>query len=203
MLSTATSNFANSKQSKKVSKSVECLVCGRVHDSGNNIVNYKQMKLPLCSSGCEEHFKHADATGLLDPITAKIEPRGMLFQEDSNPQKDLGKWPYWISCYLLVGLIFGGIVSYQSIQKGANAWTGFLCGFLLNGLGIFLILLKPKKETRFHSKGLTKVPRTRKEILCSACEHPNHPCAKKCNKCSQTLETMAASEVEAVGLGKG
>ena len=183
-------------------KSIECLICGKVHQNLKNRVEYKKKHLFLCSGGCEAAFRKASIDGKLDPITAKIEPRTALFQEDSNPKPEVGKWAYWISCYLLAGLVFGGISAYTSLQKGQNAWAGFLLGFFLNIVGGLIALLVPKRETRFQSEGLTKIPTTRSEKPCQSCGHANHPSAKRCHGCGQNLSPAIPSEVELISLQK-
>ena len=81
VLVTAPINFANSGQPEQGSKLVECLVCGKVHENGKNIVEYKQMKIRLCSVGCEEHFRTAEETGKLDQLTAKLSQGPHYFRQ--------------------------------------------------------------------------------------------------------------------------
>ena len=180
----------------------ECLVCGRIHENGDHMVEYKGMDIPLCSAGCFEHYNEAVLNGKLDPITAKIEPRAALFQEDSNQKDPLTKSFFWLGYYVLLGLVFGGLASYLAVQRGSNPWSGFLLGFFLNVVGFILVRLKPKRKIPFYSEGLTKVPTTRSEIICPKCGHSNHPSAKKCIECDQKMKSPIRSEVQSVGLAK-
>ena len=185
-------------------KPTECLVCGRSHNSADHIVNYKGMEIPLCSGECSDHYHEAELGGKLDPITAKIEPRAALFQDDSSRPKDpLAKPFFWLGYFMLLGLVFGGATSYLAIQKGGNPWSGFLLGLLLNIVGFIIIFMKPRQKVQFSSAGLTKVPKTRHEIVCPECGHSNHPSAKKCIECGQKIKSTIRSEVQAVGLRKG
>ena len=194
---------AENGRTEALEKTVECLVCGKSHNNADHKINYKGMGIPLCSSGCLEHYKDAKSDRKLDPITAKIEPRAALFQDDSNPKDPLAKLFFWFGYYVLFGLVFGGATSYLAIQKGCNPWSSFLFGFLLNILGFVVVFMKPKQKMQFSSEGLTKVPKTRNEIFCSKCGHSNHPSAKNCNECGQKTKGSIRSEVQAVGLRKG
>ena len=195
--------FSQSSASENLSQPIECLVCDKLHNNSRNIVLYKGMDIPLCSDGCESHYLAYKERGKLDTLTAKIEPRSMLFQEDSNINRDLQKSFFWFGCYVLIGLIFGGAAAYLAVQKGQNAWFGFIMGLILNVIGLAVIVVSPKKNEMFRSEGLTKVPRTRDEVVCGTCGETLHPAAKKCSGCGKRIESKIVSEVELIGLSNG
>ena len=184
-------------------KPEDCLVCGKSHDIANYVVYYKGMEFPLCSSGCLDHYSEAASHKKLDSITAKIEPRAALFQEDSNQRDPLAKTFFWLGYYVLIGLVFGGLASYAAVQRGFNPWSGFIIGFFLNVIGFIIVFSTPMQKMQFSSVGLTKVPKTRNEVICSGCGHSNHPSAKTCIECGQKFKSRIRSEVQAVGLRKG
>lgn len=199
----ASPNVVNSNERQQLSNSVQCLVCGKYHKNGQNSITYKDIKHPLCSVNCEAHFREAENAGSLDQITAKIEPRAALFQADSNEKPALYRHFFWFGCIMLIGLLFGGAAAYLAVQKGLNAWSAFLLGLFLNIIGFAIVLSKSEQKKPFTSKGLSKVPKTRNEIICPECEHSNHPAATQCIECGHKLKSTIRSEVQAVGLQQG
>ncbi|MBI3291465.1 MAG: hypothetical protein HYZ73_01455 [Elusimicrobia bacterium] len=179
-------------------KPTECLDCGVWHTSADHVVQYKGGKIYLCSDDCITHFQALERAGKLDPITAKIEPRSALFQEDSNPKGALSNAYFIGGLYVLFGLLFGGLSSYTALQKGLGGWPAFALGMTLNVIGLAIVWMRPKREMLFASKGLTKIPSTRQELICLACGHANHPSAKRCHGCQATLTPLTPSEVERV-----
>jgi hypothetical protein len=168
----------NPLTAKTLEKSVECLVCGGMHNSADHVLIYKGMEFPLCSDSCVAHFQEAEAKGELDGITGKIEPRSALFQEDSIPQRLTGKMTFWLGYFILLGLVCGGMSAYLAVQKGLSGFNYFLAGFLLNFIGILLVALKRGEVMRFHADGLVKIPVTHAEVVCPQCGHHLHPAAK-------------------------
>lgn len=173
-----------------------CLLCGNTHTSSDHAVLYKGRVIPLCSPACKEHFKELERTGGLDPLTAGIEPRAALFQADSAPHRlSRNGIPFWIGCYVLLGVVFGGGAAFIAVHKGLSAGTSFALGFALNVIGLAIVFARPSRDTVFHAKGLRKVPTTRASLRCPACSKANHPSASECVHCGGTLEPVSRSEV--------
>ncbi len=173
-----------------------CLLCGNAHTSAEHSGLYKGRVIPLCSPACLEHFHELERTGGLDPLTAGIEPRGALFQADSAPHRmsRIGL-PFWIGCYVLLGVMFGGAAAFAAVRKGIPAGSSFALGFALNVVGLGMVLARQSRETEFHATGLRKVPTTRASLRCPACGKANHPSASACLHCGRALEPAARSEV--------
>ena len=181
-------------------KPQECLVCGVLHTSAVSTAEYKGRKLYLCSETCLEKYRSLERAGTLDSITAKIEPRAALFQEDSNPKRQLASGYFLAGLYVLAGLACGGLASYLAIQKGLAGWPAFGLGLAFNFVGLVLVATRQGRAMPFTSKGLTKIPSTRDEISCPACGHSNHPSAERCSACSTALQPQSPSEVRLAGL---
>ncbi|NNE09367.1 MAG: hypothetical protein HKN20_12470 [Gemmatimonadetes bacterium] len=173
-----------------------CLLCGNAHTAAEHSVLYKGRAIPLCSPACQEHFRELERTGGLDPLTAGIEPRAALFQADSAPQRLGGsRLPFWIGCYVLLGVLTGGGAAFVAVRKGIPAGSSFAIGFALNVIGLAIVLAKPARETEFHVTGLRKVPTTRASLRCPDCGKANHPSANLCLHCGRALEPLSRSEV--------
>ncbi len=188
--------FSGTLSAKPLEKSLECLVCGGKHHNVDQVVKYKGMDLPLCSESCVAHFQAAQVKGELNAITGKIEPRGVLFQEDSTPKHPAKKITFWLGYFMLLGLVCGGMSAYIALQKGLPGFNHFLLGFFLNFIGIILVALKRAEVMRFHAEGLVKIPATHTEVVCPKCGHHLHPAAKRCNACNATMQPAVSSEVE-------
>ena len=180
----------------------ECLIDGKIHTSADYSVDYKGRKIYLCSNECVAQYRELQHAGHLDSVTAKIEPRSALFQEDSNPRRQLSNFYLFGGLYVLAGLLCGGLASYLAVEKGLPGWPAFALGLAFNLIGLAILWAKPKQDMPFPSKGLTKIPTTRAEFICEACGHANHPSATSCNGCSAKLTPQAPSEVSLAGLRK-
>ena len=173
-----------------------CLVCGELHDVADYPVEYRGQTLHLDRQECLDHFNEAARTGALDPFTARIEPRAMLFQQDSNASPVLSSTYFGVGLFVLVGLTCGGLAAVLAIQKGLPARTWFVVGFLLNVLGVMAVIVTKSRATTFSARGCSKEPLTRAEAICPECGHANHPSATRCLECGTTLTPDVASEVE-------
>lgn len=173
-----------------------CLLCGNTHTAAEHSVLYKGRTIPLCSPACQEHFRELERAGGLDPLTAGIEPRGALFQADSAPHRmNPPGLPFWIGCYVLLGVLFGGGAAFAAVRKGIPAGSSFALGFALNVVGLAIVMTRPRREAEFHATGLHKVPTTRASLRCPACGKANHPSAGACLHCGRALEPVSQSEV--------
>jgi hypothetical protein len=175
---------------------VACLVCGTVHTEAGHQVEYRNRSFPLCSQKCYDEYRAAERAGNLDPITARIEPRSMLFQQNSNARSQLSKAYFGVVLFVLAGLVCGGLSSYVAIQKGMSPPLWFLAGFVLNVFGLLVVAFRPPNPTRFSARGRSKMPLTYDEAICPECGHANHPSARRCVECETTLNPSVSSEVE-------
>ena len=178
-----------------------CLVCGKLHESQAYPIQYKGRTLHLCSRVCLDEYRTSKSAGQLDTITARIEPRSALFQEDSNPRSPLSAVYLGFGLYVLAGILFGGWASFHAVQKGRSGWPAFGLGLGLNLIGLLIVWARPKQEMAFHSKGLTKIPTTHQEHACPSCGQSNHPSSSRCSRCDTAIEPRVPSEVDLVGLG--
>jgi hypothetical protein len=177
-----------------------CILCGKLHWGGDHTVAYKGREIALCSAECAGEFEKHRKEGTLDPITAKIEPRAALFQEDSNSKARLSDVYFAVGFYVLLGLVCGGLASYVAVQKGLPGGKAFALGLAANVIGLVYVWTRPSREMPFTSAGLTKIPSTRDEQPCPNCERSNHPSARTCIACGSALEPGAPSEVRLAGL---
>jgi len=175
---------------------VACLVCDTVHTEAGYQVEYRNRTFPLCSQKCYDEYRLAETTGTLDPITSRIEPRSMLFQQDSNPRSRLSKVYFGLGLFVLAGLVCGGLSSYVAIQKGMSPPMWFLAGLFLNVFGLLVVTFRPPRKTRFSARGRPKMPLTHDEAICPECGHANHPSAGRCIECEVTLTPSTPSEVD-------
>ncbi len=173
-----------------------CLVCGELHDTADYPVEYRGQTLHLDRQECVDHFHEAARTGDLDPITSSIEPRSMLFQQDSHENPALANAYFGAGLFVLVGLACGGLTAVLAIQKGLPARMWFVIGFLLSVFGVIAVIVTKSRPTTFSARGCPKEPLTRDEAICPECGHANHPSATRCLECGTTLTPAVASEVE-------
>ena len=101
--------------------SFTCLVCGKLHENQAHPIQYKGRTLRLCSPACLDEYRTRESAGQLDTITARIEPRSALFQEDSNPRSPLSAVYLGFGLYVLAGILFGGWLRSMQFKRADPA----------------------------------------------------------------------------------
>lgn len=156
-------------------------------------VRWKGRRYYLGTQICQEKF-------LSDPevYARAIEPRSALFQaqDPSNPRYGTGF--LYAGIVVVLGFVFGGLVSYIAVQKGHPGHYWFAAGFFLNVVGIAWIASKPSLAGALGSPGLTKIPQTHPPRSCGQCGAQHHPSARRCLRCGQSLEPSYESEAQRI-----
>lgn len=178
-----------------------CLVCGAPDAKGSAEVQYRGGQYPVCAPDCAEAWLDADKGGSLDSFVAQTEPRGALFQGDSqflNPTyqqaNPMSRSWLFVGLLVMLAVVSAGLASSLALGSGRAAPVAFAMGFMLPGLGIGLSLMLPRRPGAFALRGV-KIPSTREETCCPACGHPAHPSATRCPGCGEALTPTAESEV--------
>lgn len=174
----------------------ECLVCRKSHLSADHEVDYRGRTFPLCSAACEARFRAAEAEGRLDPVTSGIEPRAMLFHEDSHRPAPLASRWFLAGLFVLVGLVGGGGAAALALRRGLPVARWFVVGFIAPPIGVVGAAFA-KGDGPVIRRGRTKVTTTRDASPCPACGRTNHPAARECPACGGALTPEAPSEVDA------
>jgi DNA-directed RNA polymerase subunit RPC12/RpoP len=184
-----------------------CLVCGG-KVSGNELsVVYRGLPYPIHPHVCLKMWEEAEASGRLDALVGRTEPRGALFQADSkylNPEfqrwKGLALGWLFAGVGIFLALVSGGLASAWAVQRHSPVLLAFFCGAVLPGLGILLVKLLPINAAESQVRGM-RIPQTRSPVKCPHCGAVVHPAAQKCLKCGRTLAGRIESEVEKAGVG--
>lgn len=124
----------------------------------------------------------------------KIEPRAALFSPSAPDRPSYGPAVLYLAIWVVIGLLSGGATSYVAVQKGLSGRNWFLIGFVLNVIGIGLVLRCRGREMLFGTRGLCKTPQTYEPVPCS-CGKSNHPSATECTGCGRKLQPSTESDV--------
>ena len=168
-----------------------CLLCSRRVEADAALV-HRGRRVWLCEGECAEHW-HADP----EHHSAKLEPRGALFDESTTLADLVSGW-MWFGVYVLVGLVSAGLAAYVAVGKQRAALPWFLARLFFNVLALIFLLGKSTGSDPALEgvpRGLRKVPVTYGPRACAACGHENHPSATRCSGCGADLDPSVESEI--------
>jgi hypothetical protein len=164
-------------------------------------VVYRGATYGLCEPGCAEVWRKAEQARKLDPFVEAVEPRGALFQGDSNflnpvYQQANPMSRAWMNAglWITLAVVSAGLAAALAVGSGRPVALSFVLGLVLPGLGLALTPLLPKRRLAFALRG-TKIPLTRDVSRCPSCGHTAHPAATRCPGCGSTLQPTEESEV--------
>jgi len=176
-----------------------CVVCRQSVGSVDRVYVVDGQRTPVHAGNCDSLLKRDPGRYL-----ASLRPRGAFL--GAVPGAGLGGSPAWLiaACYVLLGLVFGGLCSYRALNRGFNPLHWFLAGLFLNVLAFMLLLTRRAERGRslpgILPHGLSKIPATYAPRPCPGCGKLNHPAAGSCARCGRRLDPEVASEMEKAGL---
>lgn len=170
-----------------------CPVDGEPVQDGRHGVLWQGRRYYMDREACQEMFME-------DPesFARKIEPRAALFSPSIPNRASYGPAVLYLAIWVVIGLVSGGATSYVAVQKGLSGRNWFLVGFVLNVIGIGLVLRCRGREMLFGTRGLCKTPQTYEPVPCS-CGKSNHPSATECSGCGRKLLPSTESDVARAG----
>ncbi len=131
---------------------------------------------------------------------ARLQPKSALFTEDMGQGKPLNLSWFFFGVYVLVGLVFAALTAHTAVAKGLSPIPWFFTGLLINAFGYLSVLTRKPEIVKEVPEGLRKVPLTAEPMKCDKCGHENHPSARTCAACGNSMTPQILSETERVGL---
>lgn len=173
-----------------------CVVCGTPLDQDDVVLQVRGRRVPLKEAMVDSFLHHREK------YFSELQPRSALFQENLNvpfgvAQGGISLGWFLFGSYVLVALIFAGMSGYVALHKGLAPIPHFFVGLFFSVLGCLYVLTRPNQaEEGRVPPGLVKIPSTHKPLPCSKCGNLNHPTAKQCSACGNTLQPALESEAE-------
>jgi hypothetical protein len=172
-----------------------CIVCNQPVGPDDRAYRVEGQRVPVHAGPCNARLQANPSKYL-----ARIRPEGNQFLDAESAIQWKASWRWMVlGCYIVLGLMFGGLCGYAAVNRGAPAIRWFVAGMLLNVFAYLALIIRLSHralgEADGLSAGLSKVPATRMPVECPACGKANHPAATRCSRCQGNLKPQVTSEV--------
>jgi len=177
-----------------VKKGDRCIVCNMPVDSSGMAILYRGRRVPFYSIDMLQRFLDNP-----DAYFYKLEPNGALFQEAAVSRQGLQPGWFIFGLWVVLALVSASLSAVLALRKGLPVVKWYFIGLAASLIGVLFVWRKPAVAAVELPPGFTKPPATPLPIKCPACGAENHPSAKVCSACGNTLQPLEESEVERVG----
>ena len=179
-----------------VKKGDRCIVCNMPVSGAGVAILYRGRRVPFTNIAMLERF-------LDDPgdYFYKLEPNGALFQEAAVARQALQPGWFVLGLWVLLALVSASLAAVLALRKGLPVVKWYFIGLAASVVGVLLVWRQPAVAPVKLPPGFTKPPATPLPRKCPACGAENHPSAKVCSACGNSLQPLSESEVERVGGG--
>jgi len=187
---------ARAQETKPAPAHDGCIVCDGPAGPDAIRETYKGRTVSVCRAcGEAAWLDHRDA------LIAKLQARGVLFDEQTSGQADsnalMSGW-MWFGLWALAGVVCAAATSYVALSKGIAPLPWMLAALPFNVVPLLLVVMKPAADLsrlpQGMPAGLAKIATTLAPVACAKCGADHHPTATQCSRCGAPLAASGASE---------